>query len=73
MNLASANLLPTLTCKHCGNTLFEKLQVGQFQLKQDWLDKGLPLPKKITDEWSHGGGVIYRCFECGKLANKPKL
>lgn len=62
----------TLTCKHCSGTIFEKLQVGQFQVKQQWLDKGLPLPKKIVDEWSQGGGIVYRCFECGKLANEPR-
>jgi hypothetical protein len=65
------NVLPTLTCKHCGNTLFEKVEIGQFLVKQDWLDKGLPLPKKIIDEYSQGGGAYYRCFECRALANKP--
>ena len=62
----------TLTCKHCGGTLFEKVEMGRFRFKQDWLDKGLPLPKKIIDEWSLGGGVVYRCLECRKLANKPR-
>jgi len=61
-----------LTCKHCGSQFFEKLQVGQFQFKQEWLDRGLPLPKKLTDEYSQGGGVVYRCFKCGTLANKPR-
>lgn len=66
------NVLPTLTCKRCGGALFEKVEIGQFQFKQEWLDRGLPLPKKIVDEWSQGGGIVYRCFECDTLANKPR-
>lgn len=54
--------------------MFEKVEAGQFLLKQDWLDNGLPLPKHIVDEYTLGGGVVYRCLnpECGKFANKPR-
>jgi len=66
------NVLPTLTCGHCGSIIFEKVEIGQFREKPDWLVRGLPLPKHTADEWSQGGGIVYRCFECGTPANKPR-
>ena len=64
---------PQLVCKQCGSSIFEKLEVGQYQFKQEWLDLGLPLPKRQLDEWSSGGGIVYRCFYCATLANKPRV
>ncbi len=61
-----------LTCKTCHKTVFEKVEAGQFQLNQDWLDKGLPLPKHIVDEFTLGGCVVYRCLGCNRLANEPR-
>lgn len=65
------NPLPTLTCRHCGCTIFEKLQAGEFLLKPDWQSKGLPLPKRIVNEYSLGGGCAYRCLHCNTLADGP--
>jgi len=61
-----------LTCKHCGSTVFVKLEAGQYLFRQDYLDQGLPLPKHIVDEYTLGGGVVYRCLECDKLVNQPR-
>jgi len=61
-----------LTCKHCNRTVFIELRMGQFHDNPLWLDRGLPLPRHIVDEWSYGGGIVYQCAECGQLANKPR-
>jgi hypothetical protein len=71
--LALASAKPELlTCKTCHKTVFEKVEAGQFLLNQEWLDQGLPLAKLIIDRYSLGGGVIYRCMGCGRLANEPR-
>lgn len=65
--------METLTCKHCKGTTFVKLEVGQYHDNPVWLERGLPLAKVEVDEWSKGGCIVYRCFECHTLANKPRM
>ena len=67
------DLSDQLVCRNCGGVVFEKLELGQYRYKPDWLERGLPLPKLMIDEWTAGGGLVYRCFSCGKLANEPRM